>query len=1387
MRRFVKPSSLSLRLALGALALCLLIGLAASVSAAGTWEYVGSPGFSTFNISSPALAFDSSGTPYVAFRDADPNPPSSVGKLTVKKFDGANWVTVGSRGFSPTQVSEVTIAIDGTVPYVAYSSAVAPYEANVMKFESGSWTDLNSSGLPGQLTGYLSLVVDAGTPYLAYSDNITPATPYVMKYSGGVWTAVGSGAAPSGSDIVSLAIHNHTPYLAFADGSNSGLATVKKFESGTWSLVGTAGFSPDIPGFLSLVLDSSGTPYVAFQDASNGAKATVMKFNGTSWGLVGSGVVSTGIASYISLDIDSAGKPYVAFQDGDAGSKATVMKFDGTSWSALGGVGFTEDMAQEPSLKLYDDTPHLVFSLLGSPYWGVLMQYDLSPTVTAFAANSVSDSFNIPIPSFTASGNAALTGYLITESATPPLAGAPGWSGTAPTTYTVSALGTYTLYPWAKDSANRVSGVYGSPVTVDVTASAIAVASNADNGAGSLRQAISNVTSGGTITFDNNYTINLNSPLTVDRDLTIDGTTKTVVLDGQNTTRVMEIDPGTNVTLDTLTIRNGNQSGDGGGVLNEGILLVKKSTFTNNQADYSGAIANQPGARLTLDASWFTGNTANISGGAIYNWYGTADITNSTFSGNTANSGGAIFNDTDKTLSITDSTLENNTADDSDGGAIYNLAGTMTLTRTTVQGNTAQDRGGGIKTESPLNITDSTVKDNIAGRGAGIFNLNAPFMLDSSWLTGNSANADGGGIYSEGSGTVEIDDSTLDGNKSGGDGGAVFNDTGSTLNLRTSTLSNNTADNDNDNAGDGGGIYNRGKGNVNTVTMQINAARRGGAVYTQNPVGADFELSNSTLSSNMASLDGGGVFNEIGTFTVSTSTFRQNAASGYGGSIHNDTAATLNALASTFENNQANNDGGAIYNKGIASLTGSAINNNMSSNQGGGISSSGGMRLAATALSGNVARRDGGAIAIQGGSASAIINSTVSGNTAGEDGGEGGGIYTDHAGTLEIANVTLSGNTAPANSGGGISHRNTADPGSILNLKNTIIANSPTGGDCKSTGTVTGKNNLIKDTGANACNLTDGANGNLIGREPRLTPLAANGGPTNTQRLENDSPAIDAGDQFTCDDAAAVNKRDQRGKSRDDLQCDIGGFELTSSDSMTVQLTPQTGQMRTFGPARAGIKSDGTPPGVVTMTRQNFIPSGSVLPFFMSITAPTDTGLNLTLRMCYSAADLGSLAENDLRFWSKKGVGAWTQEPGAPTLSGASPNRCAERAGITHLSEWTLGTAAPTAADDVTARGAVDPKGHAVVRWESMNELQIVGYNVYRKTRGKQGQGGGKAKWKQVNVNLIQAKHLGMAQGAKYRFTDKKVQAGKTYRYKIQVLYADNHITWTNLVRVKTP
>jgi predicted outer membrane repeat protein len=136
-----------------------------------------------------------------------------------------------------------------------------------------------------------------------------------------------------------------------------------------------------------------------------------------------------------------------------------------------------------------------------------------------------------------------------------------------------------------------------------------------------------------------------------------------------------------------------------------------------------------------------------------------------------------------------------------------------------------------------------------------------------------------------------------------------------------------------------------------------------------------------------------------------------------------------------------------------------------------------------------------------------------------------------------VINSTFSGNSAAAH-GGAIA----ANCG-VVTLSNTIMAHSPTGGNCY--GTITsGGNNL--DSG-NTCAFA--ARGDRINTIPRLGPLANNGGTTQTMALMAGSPAIDAGNNLICA-APPVNNVDQRGVGRPIdgnengiVICDIGAFE----------------------------------------------------------------------------------------------------------------------------------------------------------------------------------------------------------------------------------------------------
>ena len=93
----------------------------------------------------------------------------------------------------------------------------------------------------------------------------------------------------------------------------------------------------------------------------------------------------------------------------------------------------------------------------------------IAPTVTAFSAPATRGTdFDIPITSFTANDDTGVTGYIVTRFDSAPSVYDSGWQASPPTKYTVAGLGSYTLYPWARDSVGNISAIFASPVTVAV-------------------------------------------------------------------------------------------------------------------------------------------------------------------------------------------------------------------------------------------------------------------------------------------------------------------------------------------------------------------------------------------------------------------------------------------------------------------------------------------------------------------------------------------------------------------------------------------------------------------------------------------------------------------------------------------------------------------------------------------------------------------------------------------------------------------------------------------------------------------------------------------------------------------------------------------------------
>ncbi len=285
------------------------------------WVIVGPAPFSAGMIYDLSMAFAPDGTPYVAYQDV-----ANDFKTTVMKFNGTAWVPVGPAGFSPDQASSTSLAFapDGS-PYVAF---VGPFMGSggaetVMKFNGSNWVLVGTAGFAGAISTNLAFGPD-GAPYVVFSDGAEFGAATAMKFNGSNWVLVGTpGFSIVEATDLSLAFApNGTPYVCYTDDN----ARVMKFNGSDWEKIGSGNISVEDSKYPAMAFAPDGALYVSYQDGVNHNKATVRKFpsGGTDWETVGVTGFSADAVYATNLAMAPDGVPYVAFQR--LGQRATVMK-----------------------------------------------------------------------------------------------------------------------------------------------------------------------------------------------------------------------------------------------------------------------------------------------------------------------------------------------------------------------------------------------------------------------------------------------------------------------------------------------------------------------------------------------------------------------------------------------------------------------------------------------------------------------------------------------------------------------------------------------------------------------------------------------------------------------------------------------------------------------------------------------------------------------------------------------------------------------------------------------------------------------------------------------------------------------------------------------------
>ena len=512
---------------------------------------------------------------------------------------------------------------------------------------------------------------------------------------------------------------------------------------------------------------------------------------------------------------------------------------------------------------------------------------------------------------------------------------------------------------------------------------------------------------------------------------------------------------------------------------------ISKSTFTNNKAQYGGAIDICAGT-IKITNSKFINNSADVEGGAIdintLNGNPKVTISGSKFINNSAPLGGAILNIKD--LTVKGSTFINNTPNTIFNGvgaggnlnlnirtftdlqnAIGLVTGTLTLNQNVAMTTKeAADFTNGITINKDITIDGKghTIDAKNLGR---IFSIGEGFTVTLTNATLINGKADkGGAIYNDGS--LTLSDVKLSDNAADSYGGAVFNN--GHLVIGNSVFDSNDIVNRGSASVDYGGaaIYNWYDGTLtvsgSNFTNNIKNYKNG-----DNLVGAITTIGNATvIGSNFVNNSGrwGGAISATGaelrknssTLTVSNTIFKDNSAL-YAGAVY-IWGSNYNIADCVFDNNTAfgkgnmtpnNNNGGALvvsqvsrFNEPITgTISGSKFTNNKAQYGGAAYFNKGFVTITDSVFENNVATAEGGAVGFSHASVKDLVVSINNSSFVGNKAPVAGAIFTNVDSKITNSNFI---NNSAAKIGGAICNVNdlTVENSKFVNNTPQAIHNS---------------------------------------------------------------------------------------------------------------------------------------------------------------------------------------------------------------------------------------------------------------------------------------------------------------------------------------------------------
>ena len=334
----------------------------------------------------------------------------------------------------------------------------------------------------GGATGNISATATSGLPV-----SLNSTTPGVCTISDTTVTQVSTGIC-----IIAANQQGSANYSAAAQATLSipailQVATGEDGKTTTSTISTTSGATLTIPAG-TLLTDANGSPIIGTLNVTASTMSSIDALpTGSITALTPDGQILSVLGNAIDITISSGGPTAIsngsttakmvasvastvktiapamtvnlAVSSKFAAPEATVSyySFDGTTWHLEGTAPVKQDGTVDMLVGHLSLWAVAKFKSTIDTTAPTVTGFTVPATFTTVSVSGTTESATVTGITMTATDDFGVTGYLLLESAVPPIATDPGWAAAAPTTYTFNNWGNHTLYAYAKDAAGNIS------------------------------------------------------------------------------------------------------------------------------------------------------------------------------------------------------------------------------------------------------------------------------------------------------------------------------------------------------------------------------------------------------------------------------------------------------------------------------------------------------------------------------------------------------------------------------------------------------------------------------------------------------------------------------------------------------------------------------------------------------------------------------------------------------------------------------------------------------------------------------------------------------------------------------------------------------------------